>query len=218
MNVFWKLYWSLYPGITNKVVYLQRQICGFYISDGIVSEKYGLTVKLVDYNSESDLREWCDVMNNSYDDCFFDETKAKQFLIHHPLFQANKTVLFCSNTIPCASVSWGGYRQNSKVGGDFRIGVKSEFQGCGLGRMCVEYAYARLADEGYKFGESIITIKRIPSLMLHFSLGFVPRYDTKYVTHKDNLKNINIIQRIRLTILLYKYYSKYLKGLKNKYL
>lgn len=108
MNVFWKLYWSLYPGITNKVVYLQRQICGFYISDGIVSEKYGLTVKLIDYNSESDLREWCDVMNNSYDDCFFDETKAKQFLIHHPLFQANKTVLFYSNTIPCASVSWGG--------------------------------------------------------------------------------------------------------------
>lgn len=71
MNVFWKLYWSLYPLITNKVVYLQRQICGFYISDEIVSERYGLTVKMIDYNSESDLREWCDVMNNSYDDCFF---------------------------------------------------------------------------------------------------------------------------------------------------
>lgn len=217
MNVFRKLYWWLYPLITNKVVYLQRQICGFCISDGIVSEKYGLTVKLIDYNSESDLREWCDVMNNSYDDCFFDETKAKQFLIHHPLFQANKTVLFYSNAIPCASVSWG-YRQKPKVGGDFRIGVKSEFQGCGLGRMCVEYAYARLADEGYKLGESVITVKRVPSLMLHFSLGFEPRYNMRYVSYKGNLKNINLIQRVRLTFSLYAYYQKYKKCLKRKFL
>ncbi len=218
MNLFSKIYWAFYPKITTKVVYLQTQICGFNLSDSIVKEKYGLTIKQVDYNVDSDLQSWCDVMNNSYDDCFYTIDKARKFLKDHPLFKSNKTVLFCCNGIYCASVSWGGYKANSIIGGDFRIGVKNEFKKRGLGRMCVEYAFSRLAEEGYKFGESVITIKRVPSLMLHFSLGFVPRYNMKYVTYRDNLKYINIIQRIRLTIMLHKYYKQYRNNLKKKFL
>ena len=84
--------------------------------------------------------------------------------------------------------------------------------------MCVEYAYSRLAEQGFRLGESIITIKRIPSLLLHFSLGFEPRYDMRYVTYKNNLKNINLIQRIRLTYLLYKYHNNYKIKLKKSFL
>lgn len=80
--------------------------------------------------------------------------------------------------------------------------------------MCVEYAYSRLASQGFVLGESIITIKRVPSLLLHFSLGFEPRYDIRYVTFKKNLRNINFVQRIRLTYLLYKYYKQYTGKLK----
>lgn len=112
----------------------------------------------------------------------------------------------------------GGYRCNSKIGGDFRIGVRNDYKGFGYGRMSVEYAYSRLADEGYIYGETMITIKRIPSLMLHFSLGFIPQYNMKFVTYKDNLKYINFVQRIRLTYLLHKYYNQYKQGLKLKYL
>lgn len=109
---------------------------------------------------------------------------------------------------------WGGVKGEPSVGGEFRIGVRNEFKGCGFGRMCVEYAFSRLQEEGYKLGESIITIKRVPSLMLHFSLGFMPRYNMKYVSIRSNLKNINSIQRVRLTFRLFKYYCVY----KNKFI
>lgn len=112
----------------------------------------------------------------------------------------------------------GGYKCNSKIGGDFRIGVRNEFKGKGYGRMCVEYAYSQLAAEGFELGESVITIKRKPSVMLHFSLGFVPQYKMKYVTHKSNLKYINLIQRLRLTYRLSKYYHQYKKRLSYLYL
>lgn len=218
MELFSKLYWAFYPHINTKAVHLQRQICGFSISDETIKNKFGLNVKKMDYNSESDLYDWCDIINNSYDDCLYDINKAQNLLTDHPLFQSNKTVLFYNNNIPCATVSWGEYKANPKIGGDFRIGVKNEFKGNGIGRLCIEYAYSQLANEGYKFGESVISIKRVQSLMLHFSLGFIPRYNMKYVTYKDKLKYINYIQRIRLTYVLHKYYKQYEKKVKHSYI
>ena len=212
-----KIYWKMYPGINTKVVYLQRFLYGFSLSDDTVFKSFGLTIKYIDYDLNSDLQQWCDVINNSYDDCFYDIDKARNFLTNHPIFQNGRTVLFMKGSIPCATVSWGGYKSNPVVGGDYRIGVHNHFKGHGLGRMCIEYAYSRLADEGFRFGESIITIKRVPSLMLHFSLGFEPRYDMRFVTYKDNLKYINLIQRVRLSYMLYKYHKQYLTKLKKSF-
>lgn len=109
----------------------------------------------------------------------------------------------------------GGYKDNLAIGGDFRIGVRNAYKGKGYGRMCVEYAYSKLAEEGYKIGETIITSKRIPSIMLHLSLGFYPCYNMKYVTYKHNLKYINLIQRIRLNLHLYKCYNEYKKKIER---
>lgn len=136
----------------------------------------------------------------------------------HPIFENGRTVLFMKGATPCATASFGGYKSNPKVGGGYRIGVHNNYKGNGLGRMCVEYAYSRLADQGFRLGESIITIKRVPSLLLHFSLGFEPRYDMRYVTYKNNLKYINFIQRIRLTYLLYKHHKQYKNKLKKSFL
>lgn len=212
-----KIYWSFYPYIDGKVVYLQRYLYGFSLSDDIVLKSYGLTVKYIDYDSDNDLQYWCDIINNSYDDCFYDIPKARKFLKDHLIFEKGKTALFIKGDIPCATVSWGIYKDNSKVGGDYRIGVHNNYKGNGLGRMCVEYAFSRLAEQGIKLGESIITIKRVPSLMLHFSLGFEPRYDMRFVTYKDNLKYINLIQRVRLTYLLHKYHKYYQNKLKKSF-
>lgn len=212
-----KIYWTFYPHIDGKVVYLQRFLYGFNLSEEAVLNNYGLSVKYVNYNSDSDLQQWCDIINNSYDDCFFDIPKARKFLLDHLIFKDGKTALFIKDAFPCATVSWGTYRDNSNVGGDYRIGVHNNFKGNGLGRMCVEYAFSRLAEQGIRLGESIITIKRVPSLLLHFSLGFEPQYDVRYVSFKKNLKHIGFVQRVRLTYLLYKYHNIYKKKLKKSF-
>ena len=148
---------------TTSLTHLQRFIYGFSLSDEEVLKTYGLSVRNIDYDSDQDLQQWCDVINNSYDDCFFDIPKARQFLKNHILFENGKTVIFFNNTNPCATVSWGRYKRNPKVGGDYRIGVRNDYKGKGIGRMCVEYAYSRLAEQGFHIGESVIEIKRTTS-------------------------------------------------------
>ena len=115
----------------------------------------------------------------------------------------------------------GGYKQNNKVGGDYRIGVHNDYKGNGIGRMCVEYAFSRLAEQGFRIGESIIEIKRIPSLLLHFSLGFEPQYDMRF-TALNTKRNINyylrFIQRKRISGLLCKYHQLYKKKLKQAFI
>lgn len=206
--------------IENSLAHVQRFLYGFRLSDEEVLKTYGLSVKNIDYGSDSDLQQWCDIINNSYDDCFFDIPKAKQFLNNHILFEDGKTVLFMDGPVPCATVSWGRYKRNPKVGGDFRIGVHNNYKGNGLGRMCVEYAFSRLAEEGIRLGESIITIKRVPSLLLHFSLGFEPQYDTRFtiLSTKRNLKYyLYYIQRKRISHLLLKYNKQYKNKLKKSF-
>ena len=83
---------------------------------------------------------------------------------------------------------------------------------------CVVYAFSRLAHQGYRLGESIITIKRVPSLLLHFSLGFEPQYNMKYVTNNTFFKYTSIVQRLRLTYLLYKYNKQHKKRLRQLFL
>lgn len=74
-----------------------------------------------------------------------------------------------------ATVSIGKYKSNKNVGGDFRIGVKKEAQGKGLGRICILWAFSQLANSGLKIGESAIAFKRKESLYLHYALGFRPQ-------------------------------------------
>ena len=206
------------PNIDIRVVYLQRFIYGFNLSDSDVSHLYGLSVKIIDYNSDLDLQQWCDVINNSYDDCYYDIEKARKFLKNHHIFQDGRTAIFYEGAVPCATVRGGGYKLNPIVGGDYRIGVHNNYKGNGLGRMCVVYAFSRLEEQGFRLGESIITIKRVPSLLLHFSLGFEPRYNMRYVTCNTFFKYTSIVQRLRLTVLLYKYNKQYKKKLKQSYL
>lgn len=108
MGFFNTLYWKLYPGINTKVVYLQKQICGFHLSEDTILKQHGLSVRQIDYDNESDLLQWCDIINNSYDDCYYDIPKARILLKNHPLFTNNKTAIFYNGINPYATVSWGG--------------------------------------------------------------------------------------------------------------
>lgn len=210
-----KIYRTFNPSIKGRVVCLQRFLDGFSLSDDTVLKKYGLRVKYIDYDSDSDLQQWCDIINNSYDDCFYDISKASKFLKDPLFFEKGQSVLFMKDATPLATVSFGRYKSNPKVGGDYRIGVRNQYKGNGLGRLCVEYAFSRLSEQGFRLGETMITIKRIPSLLLHFSLGFEPQYDMRYGTVRN--QRYNFIQRKRLTYLLYKYHKQYKNKLKKSF-
>ena len=56
MTILRKIYWAFYPKISSKVVYLQRRIYGFHLSDADILNLYGLRLKEVDYNSDEDLQ------------------------------------------------------------------------------------------------------------------------------------------------------------------
>lgn len=92
-----KIYWSFYPKVNEKVVYLQRYIYDFHLSDQVVKDDYGLTVKVIDYDSDEDLQQWCDVINNSYDDCFFDILKARVFFQKHIILTIARLSFFKRN-------------------------------------------------------------------------------------------------------------------------
>ena len=101
-----KKFLGLYQ-IETGLAHLQRFIYGFNLSDEDVLKTYGLSVRYIDYDSDHDLQQWCDVINNSYDDCYFDISKARKFLKNHILFENGRTVLFLKDVTPCATVSWG---------------------------------------------------------------------------------------------------------------
>lgn len=185
--------------VLNGTVYLQASLKPFELDERKLEEKYGLSVRELDYNSKQDIEVWCDIIHNSYDDCHFTIDSARHFLKEHPVFENTQTFVFQHvNGGYLATVSIGQYKTNPKVGGDFRIGVKNEAQGKGLGRICIVYAFSKLAERGLKIGESAIAFKRKESLYLHYATGFRPQLRNKYLAFKTtSLKRFNIILKFR---------------------
>ncbi len=115
-----------------------------------------------------------------------------------------------------ATVSFGLYKANPNIGGDFRIGVTQSAQGKGYGRLCILFAFSQLAAMGVKYGESAISFKRKESLYLHYSLGFKPQTNLRYVANKTadkKIKNLNFILKYRL----WKSYRNYLRKERLKF-
>ena len=201
----------------NGTVYLQAPLKAFELNERTLNEKYGLTVKKLDYNDDTDLEIWMKIIHSSYDDCHFTLLSAKKFLTTHPYMTDTESFVFFKKEIPIATVSIGRYKQNLDIGGDFRIGVTKSAQGHGYGRLCILYGFSKLAAKGIKNGESAIAFKRKESLQLHYSLGFRPQYDIRYLAEKNGrpwLKNLNFILKYRL----YLSYRNFLRKERQKYI
>ena len=188
---------SLYRRLMEGTVYVQAPLKAFEMDERIVKEKYGIEIRELNYHSVSDISLWCSIINNSYEDMSFTNERAISFLTNHPYITENHTFVFCeSDGKAIATVSIGLYRKNRNIGGDFKLGVVKDCQGKGYGNLCVLYAFSKLKSMGIQFGESAIRIKRIKSLYLHFSLGFRPQYNVKYLAcgvPSARLKNWNLL-------------------------
>ena len=205
--------------IINGTVYLQAPLKAYELDDRILKEKYGILVKKMDYDNDSDIGIWMSIIHASYDDCSFTMQSARDFLKCHPYMINTQSFVFLSmhtNTV-VATVSTGIYKANPSIGGDFRIGVIKGEQNKGYGRLCILYAFSKLASMGIKNGESAIAFKRKESLNLHFSLGFRPQYNARYLAEQHphvRMKNLNIILNVRL----YLSYHRFLRREKGKYI
>ena len=95
---------NLYRKLMEGTVYVQAPLRAFELDDRILQEKYGITVRRIDYNSESDIALWCSIINNSYEDFSFSPERAVKFLTNHPYIIDNQSfVMFvgggsCSNS------------------------------------------------------------------------------------------------------------------------
>lgn len=204
--------------VFSSTVYLQAPLKAYELDDRIMEEKYGLRVIKLDYNNDKDLEEWIRLIHTSYDDCHFTIESARPYLQNHKYFQDTQSFVFqeINGGRFVATVSMGVYKNNTNVGGDFRIGVTKTAWGRGYGRLCILYAFSKLASMGIQSGESAIMFKRKKSLYLHYALGFRPQYNTNYLADQTLhpwYRNLNFIIWFRLK----RSYNSFLKLERKKY-
>lgn len=204
-----------YTNIENKVLYLRTKLNKYFLSEDNLNELYGLSVRKIDYGNTNDLEVWCNIINNSYDDCSFTVLKAKDYLLNHLYLFNNQSFVFESGGRVVASISLGFYKQNPEWSGLFRIAVMKDFQGMHYGCAIVLFALSYLQSMGVKYCEDIVSSKREPSLNMHLNIGFEPLLNVKNAIYTANQKNVNFIQSVKLYFRLKRAHNKYLGYLGN---
>lgn len=113
--------------VNNATVAVRKEIC----NPESVIEKYIL--EEMNYENEEHLKEWCDLINNGYEDVFYETTKqAKFFLQNHPFIEDNRTVFLKDNSNYVGTVTFGRYRSNNNVGGAVRYCVSKNYNRQGI--------------------------------------------------------------------------------------
>ena len=74
--------------------YLQAPLKAFELDDRIMEEKYGLKVIRLDYDNDSDIETWKNIIHTSYDDCHFTTESARRFLTQHTYLINTQTFVF----------------------------------------------------------------------------------------------------------------------------
>ena len=172
-------------------------------------------VKEIDINNKvEELKNWVEIVNDAYDDIVFDVTSAKKHINEHLFLNITNIYFVKDGNNPIATISIGTYKNNYKIGGDARIAVKKSHQGMGLGEKLILFGFNKLKEKGIKYGESIISIPRKKSLMLHFKCGFFPQYCRKYVQYKKQKRFFVIRLLVNENVRLL--YRQYRIGLFNK--
>lgn len=83
-----------FSNIVNGTVYLQASLKAFELNERTLKDKYNQSVRSLDWNNNSDLEIWCDIINNSYDDCCFTILSARKFFTDHQVFDDIQVFVF----------------------------------------------------------------------------------------------------------------------------
>lgn len=137
----------------------------------------GYSVREMDTKNHEDIATWIKIVNEAYPDASENENTFHQLLHCHPFLEVEKIFFFTRNNIPVGTVTTGRYRKNRNIGGDARLAVLPSEQGKGLGFYSINFAFHYLKGLGINQGETVITLKRTQSILLHFKCGFTPQFD-----------------------------------------
>ena len=132
------------------------------------------TNRIMDYNSDEDVRLWCQLVNEAYGEKQYDLESARALLMNHPSLVDNETILLFENDLLIGTVTNGVYRENRQVGGGCRFAMRKEYRGRGWGGILLAYYYRRLYERGCVRAESQIRLNRVVSLNANFKMGCVP--------------------------------------------
>jgi GNAT superfamily N-acetyltransferase len=137
----------------------------------------GYSVREMDISSAEDIAAWIKIVNEAYPDASENENTFHKLIHSHPFLEVEKIFFFTRNNKPVGTVTTGRYRKNRDVGGDARIAVLPLEQGKGLGFFSINFAFHHLRILGINHGETVITLKRKQSVLLHLKCGFTPQFD-----------------------------------------
>lgn len=168
----------------------------------------GYSVREMNTKNPEDITEWIRIVNEAYPDAVESENSFQRHLCNHSFLKVEKIFFLNMNGKPIGTITTGRYIKNPSIGGDARIAVLPSEQGKGLGLFIINYAFHYLRDLGIDNAESVITLKRIQSILLHLKCGFHPQFDRDKI-HFDMQKRMWPVRWIA--------YSKLIKVMKINY-
>lgn len=184
---------ELYGNFVNAEVHVQADLNEIIPLPDILP----LYTKKIDLNDSEQVNAWVEVVNEAYADANYDFESAQKLLTRHHFLVDTETFLIFDKNKVIATVSCGIYPDFPDVGGVFRLAVRKDYQGRGVGKYIILYGYHHLKNIGIKKGESVISAHRTVSIITHIKCGLKPQYDPKKVYHKRSYFNRNYIQRKR---------------------
>lgn len=202
-KLLYRIRYSLVVNIDNKVGCLQANLNRIHR----LPDARSYVIREVDINNPAEIKEWINIIEESYGDEKYDHKKAIQQFQNHLFLKDTQTFFIMDKSVPVGTVSIGVYKGKEHIGGIFRIAILKNYQGHGLGKLMLLYGYHQLRERGINYGESIITLKRESSIMLHYSCGFKAQHNMRYISYKGILDNINLIQKLRIKLKLKRMYK-----------
>lgn len=181
----------------------------------ILSPEYSF--RKINIDDKNDLNIWCKIVSDAYRDKYYNIDDAVTHFKNHLFLYKIEAYFLTFNKEPVATITIGRYKANNLVGGDARIAVKNDFQNKGLGKVLVLYGFYKLKEQGIKFGESVITIKRTASILLHYKCGFYPSLSKEHTVFQSQRRYLFIraIIWIRLRFLFIMHMNKLSKSIKR---
>jgi GNAT superfamily N-acetyltransferase len=142
------------------------------------------TTRELNFEDRTDLEIWAEIINVAYGEEQYDAVLAKKKLKEHEFLDVHKVFLIFDGPKCIGTVSAAAFKSNPKIASGCRFAVHPQYQGRGLGKYLYLLIMHHLRDQGYRFFESTMAIKRKTSFIVKFKLGFYPQFNRKYVQYK----------------------------------
>ena len=149
-------------------------------------------IRELNVDNAEDIQHWLNIVNDAYVETEHDREYALNHINNHLFLNIYKIYLLFDKDKPIGTISIGTFKSNKNMGGDARIAIRKDYQGKGLGSYLLAYGFQKLKESGIKYGESIISITREQSIMLHFKCGFIPQYNKDYISYKGQRRHFLI--------------------------